>query len=107
MLLNMVCMTSLFVTKLIIFVSDYYWRQYLGEIPPDAIVGGHDSSGKLTYIGQAYIISNRLDSQCAIIPVEIHQGIPSVNVPIFGVKENTTTDIKVSENNLSVYSYFI
>lgn len=72
----------------------------MGEIPPDAIVGGHDANGKETYIGQAYIISSKLKSRSAIIPVEIHQGIASVDVPIFGVRENTTTDIKVGTMSL-------
>lgn len=68
----------------------------MGEIPEDAIVGGHDANGKLTYIGQAYIVNKHLHSKTGIIPVEIREGIASVEVPIFGVRENTTTDIKVS-----------
>lgn len=67
----------------------------MGEIPPDAIPGGHDADGKTTFIGQAYIKHKKLKSQVGIIPVEIHQGIASVEIPLYGVKENTTTDIKV------------
>lgn len=85
-------------TTFIAIFLDYYWRQYLGEIPPDAIVGGHDVNGKETYIGQAYIYHAKLSSRVALIPVEIIPGIPSVNIPIFGVKENTTTDVKVCMN---------
>lgn len=67
----------------------------MGEIPPDAIVGGHDRNGAETYIGQAYIVSTFINSYSAIVPVEIHRGIASVDIPLFGVKGNTTTDIKV------------
>nr|CAH7764402.1 unnamed protein product [Callosobruchus chinensis] len=35
---------------------DCYWRQYnQGEIPPDAIIGGHDIHNRHTYIGQALV----------------------------------------------------
>lgn len=76
--------------------SDYYWRQYLGEIPPDAIPGGRDESGRTTYIGQAYIVHESLRSRSAIVPVEIYAGRKSVDIPLFGVRQNTTTDIKVT-----------
>lgn len=71
----------------------------MGEIPGDAIAGGHDANGNPTYIGQAYIVNEHLRSKTGIIPVEIHRGSASVSVPIFGVKENTTTDIKVSNSD--------
>ncbi|XP_031334298.1 uncharacterized protein LOC116164287 [Photinus pyralis] len=34
---------------------DYYWREYKGEIPADAIPGGRDTKGKTTYIGHFHI----------------------------------------------------
>ena len=33
----------------------YYWRDYLGEIPSDAVAGGMNRADKPTYIGQVYI----------------------------------------------------
>ncbi|KAF2897472.1 hypothetical protein ILUMI_08702 [Ignelater luminosus] len=33
---------------------DYYWREYVGIIPEDAVEGGTDQSGNPTYVGQAY-----------------------------------------------------
>ncbi|KAK5641279.1 hypothetical protein RI129_009826 [Pyrocoelia pectoralis] len=35
-------------------IIDYYWREYVGEIPNDAIPGGFDKSGNPTFIGQMY-----------------------------------------------------
>jgi len=40
--------------------KDYYWRDYVEEIPSDAIPGGFDSSGKPIYIGQALHHQNLL-----------------------------------------------
>ncbi|KAF2888050.1 hypothetical protein ILUMI_18123 [Ignelater luminosus] len=36
-------------------VRDYYWREYVGVIPYDAVPGGVDRMGLTTYIGQAMI----------------------------------------------------
>lgn len=35
-------------------ISDYYWRDYNGTIPNDAIEGGTDENGDVTYIGQTF-----------------------------------------------------
>ncbi|EFA02201.1 hypothetical protein TcasGA2_TC007858 [Tribolium castaneum] len=55
-------MKTLAVSLLTIFIfsvahgePDYYWRDYHGKIPADAIVGGRDSRGYPTYIGQAFV----------------------------------------------------
>ncbi|XP_044252882.1 uncharacterized protein LOC123003904 isoform X2 [Tribolium madens] len=35
--------------------ADYYWRDYHGVIPDDAIPAGKDTHGNTLYIGLAYI----------------------------------------------------
>ncbi|KAJ3659097.1 hypothetical protein Zmor_010804 [Zophobas morio] len=35
---------------------DYYWREYTGQIPEDAVEGGKDLRGNPTYIGQAFVL---------------------------------------------------
>jgi hypothetical protein len=35
---------------------DYYWRDYYGKIPDDAVEGGKDIRGNPTYIGQAFVL---------------------------------------------------
>ncbi|KAF2884631.1 hypothetical protein ILUMI_21539 [Ignelater luminosus] len=41
------------VTVVVNNVEGYYWREYTGELPQDAVPGGLDKHGKTTYIGQA------------------------------------------------------
>ena len=36
-------------------IPNYYWREYGGKIPADAIPGGRDINGDNVYIGQAYM----------------------------------------------------
>ncbi|KAF2887736.1 hypothetical protein ILUMI_18437 [Ignelater luminosus] len=36
-------------------IPDYYWKEYIGIIPQDAVEGGTDAVGNPTYVGQAYI----------------------------------------------------
>ena len=36
-------------------VLDYYWRDYNGTIPHDALVAGQDGQHRNVFIGQAYI----------------------------------------------------
>ncbi|KAJ3636629.1 hypothetical protein MTP99_000153 [Tenebrio molitor] len=59
----------------------YYWREYTGEVPEDAIVGGKDSNGKNIYIGQAYIRNEGL------LVVQITPGVRQVFAPSHGVKK--------------------
>jgi hypothetical protein len=59
----------------------YYWREYTGGIPVDAIVGGKDYNGKHIFIGQAYIRNKGL------VVVQITPGVRQVFAPIYGVKK--------------------
>ncbi|XP_018570728.1 uncharacterized protein LOC108910568 [Anoplophora glabripennis] len=58
---------------------DYYWRDYTGEIPSDAVEGGYDINRKTTYIGQVYV------KHYGIIPVTIYPGKTSVTANIWGL----------------------
>jgi hypothetical protein len=60
---------------------DYYWREYTGEIPKDAIVGGRDANGRSIYIGQAYVKNE------GIVAVQITPGVRRVFAPMKGVKQ--------------------
>ncbi|XP_063904869.1 uncharacterized protein LOC135123936 [Zophobas morio] len=66
---------STLVLSLILFAStqalinskkDYYWRDYDGHIPEDALPGGRDRDYKNIYIGQAYI----KDEGIAIVQID-------------------------------------
>ncbi|KAH0820345.1 hypothetical protein GEV33_002446 [Tenebrio molitor] len=61
-------------------VRDYYWREYTGEIPIDAIVGGKDANGKGIYIGQAYVHYEGL------VVVQITPGVRRVSATMHGIK---------------------
>jgi len=45
-------------------VKDYYWREYRGIIPHDAVPGGTDKAGLPIYIGQAFVPSAGLLPAC-------------------------------------------
>lgn len=71
---------------------EYYWKEFNGTIPADAIEGGRDSSGATTYIGQAFISS---DGRCALVTVNLHSGRRNVHAPLYGIK-NTDKNVKVT-----------
>lgn len=66
----------------------YYWKEYTGVIPPDAIPGGKDLDGQDTFIGQAYFHKHGL------YVVQIFPGKMDVKSAWWGVKK-TNNDIKV------------
>ncbi|KAJ8961144.1 hypothetical protein NQ318_008824 [Aromia moschata] len=57
--------------------GDYYWRDYTGDIPQDAVEGGSDINKRTTYIGQVYVKNG------GIIPVTIYPGQKFVMANIF------------------------
>jgi hypothetical protein len=61
--------------------ADYYWREYTGIIPRDAIAGGANINGEQIYIGQAYVKNS------GFIPAQINGGVKEVYVPISGVQK--------------------
>jgi hypothetical protein len=58
---------------------DYYWRDYYGEIPDDAIPGGSDRNYKPTYIGQVYVPNRQIQT------VRIYPGKESVTASANGI----------------------
>jgi hypothetical protein len=60
---------------------DYYWREYTGIIPRDAVAGGPNINSKQVYIGQAYVKNS------GFIPAQINAGVKEVYVPISGVQK--------------------
>ncbi|KAJ3636612.1 hypothetical protein MTP99_000141 [Tenebrio molitor] len=61
--------------------ANYYWREYTGKIPADAVVGGADINGENVYIGQAYVKNSGL------IPAQINAGVKEVYAPIKGAQK--------------------
>lgn len=68
---------------------DYYWRDYTGDIPEDAVEGGRDLNHRTTYIGQVYV------KNFGIIPVTIYPGTTSVTANIQGL-HHLSSYVKVS-----------
>nr|XP_023016654.1 uncharacterized protein LOC111505969 [Leptinotarsa decemlineata] len=62
----------------------YYWRDYTGFIPSDAIPGGLDLNHETTYIGQGFV------GNVGIIPGIIYPGQREIYVPEHGVKKVDT-----------------
>ncbi|KAF5293550.1 hypothetical protein FQA39_LY03035 [Lamprigera yunnana] len=67
-------MKSLFLITLILssynayrIVEEHYWREFNGLMPSDAVPGGADESGEITYIGRFSI------------PAEYGQNVPSIH----------------------------
>ncbi|GJQ75061.1 hypothetical protein Trydic_g9676 [Trypoxylus dichotomus] len=62
-------------------LPNYYWRKFEGTVPHDALVGGHTSSGAITYIGQTLITNS---TKNAMIPGTIYIGKKEVEAPFYG-----------------------
>lgn len=69
--------------------TDYYWRDYVGIIPNDAVQGGTDKAGNPTYVGQAYIRNFEL------LPVTIFPGCMFANTTAHGAEITTDKNIKI------------
>lgn len=74
---------------------DYYWRDYTGEIPSDAVKGGRDVNNVTTYIGHVFV------KNLGIIPVSIYPGQQSVIANINGL-HHLSNYISVS----TIFLYF-
>lgn len=73
------------------YFKDYYWRDFFGSVPSDAVEGGYSEINGSTYIGQALNID--------VSPVEIHEGRPEVYVPVEFPKPQKDL-VKVSRKHL-------
>ncbi|KAG5868476.1 hypothetical protein JTB14_013079 [Gonioctena quinquepunctata] len=59
----------------------YYWRDYTGRIPSDAVPGGYDLNHETTYIGQVIV------EDVGILPGIIYPGVKEMLIPEHGVKK--------------------
>ncbi|KRT84444.1 hypothetical protein AMK59_1333, partial [Oryctes borbonicus] len=76
-------------------LPNYYWRKFEGDIPPDAVIGGHTSSGAVTYIGQVLITHS---DKNALVPGTIYVGKDEVEAPFYGAfKSKAYTHILCSD----------
>lgn len=69
------------------YLTDYFWRDFSGPIPSDAVEGGNSDVNGSTFIGQALDLD--------LSPVEIHEGRNEVYIPVEFPKPQTSL-IKVS-----------
>ncbi|RZC40625.1 DUF3421 domain containing protein [Asbolus verrucosus] len=68
---------------------DYYWRDYTGEIPRDAVPGGLDINGRTTYVGQAYW------NKWGILPGTIYPGNATIKLPLNGCANPSKIGAKI------------
>ncbi|RZC34219.1 hypothetical protein BDFB_003908, partial [Asbolus verrucosus] len=71
------------------FQKEYYWRDYTGSIPRDAIIGGQTAKGDNVYIGQVY------DTNAGLIVVQINPGVQHVFLPLYDIVKNSSEHIKI------------
>ncbi|KAF2900132.1 hypothetical protein ILUMI_06050 [Ignelater luminosus] len=70
-------------------IFDYYWRDYVGIIPEDAIPGGKDKAGVTTYIGQVYIKDREL------LPATIYPGCKTARASAYNKELQTEKNVKI------------
>jgi len=71
-------------------VPDYYWKEYDGLIPEDAVPGGHDKSGNPTYIGQVLYTK-----QSDLLPATIYSGCKSALATEGGKQWQSDKNVKI------------
>jgi hypothetical protein len=62
-------------------LENYYWREYVGRVPEDAIVAGKTAADKNVYIGQGYL------KNAGLIVGSIFPGVKELHVPYDGDKK--------------------
>lgn len=73
----------------ILATGNYFWRNYDGRIPADAVLGGQTNESRITYIGHGFV------GKYGIVPGMIYSGVETMDVPIYGV-ERLKSNIEVS-----------
>lgn len=68
--------------------SAWYWRDFAGVIPKDALPGGKDDDGNAIYIGQV------LHNDC-LIPAKIYENDRQAHYPYNGVENSISKNVKV------------
>ncbi|KAF5271199.1 hypothetical protein FQA39_LY08206 [Lamprigera yunnana] len=69
--------------------NDYYWKDYIGYIPNDAIAAGKDKQGQPVYVGQAFF------KDIGLLPTTIYVGFPQIKVTAWGKVFETDKNIKI------------
>ncbi|KAJ3645971.1 hypothetical protein Zmor_023586 [Zophobas morio] len=67
----------------------YYWRDFYGKIPPDAIEGGRTAAGTPFYVAQVYIRNFEL------LPAMVFPNKPEAITSAYNKELKPTTHIKV------------
>ncbi|KAF2897471.1 hypothetical protein ILUMI_08701 [Ignelater luminosus] len=70
-------------------VPDYYWREYVGIIPEDAVEGGTDEFDNPTYVGQAYF------EQFGLLPAIIFPACRKAHTTAHTSEVTTDKNIKI------------
>lgn len=71
-------------------ISEYFWKDFYGVIPPDALPGGTDLGGEPTYIGQSF-----LPDRNVVVPTIIEKGSKNATINLGNVKISTGKNTKV------------
>ncbi|KAK4873274.1 hypothetical protein RN001_015303 [Aquatica leii] len=69
------------------YVPGFYWRDFDGTVPDDALPGGTDLNGKPIYIGQVYAYY--------LIPAKIYKNDKRAYYEYGGEELNVTENIKI------------
>ncbi|KAF2879110.1 hypothetical protein ILUMI_27058 [Ignelater luminosus] len=69
-------------------VEGYYWRDYTGETPADALAGGTDVNGKPIYIGQIFNLR-------FLIPAKIYENDKTAYYEYGGPEHSIKDNIKI------------
>ncbi|KAK4874970.1 hypothetical protein RN001_014330 [Aquatica leii] len=67
----------------------YYWRDYIGHVPNDAIEGGRDIQGNPVYVGQAFF------KDIGLLPTTIYKGSTNIQVTARGKVFTSNQNIKI------------
>lgn len=76
-------------------IEGYYWRDYTGIIPSDAVAGGANSHGVITYIGQTLNPSLDINHPADILPGMINGNMKKILYEYAGAERSATEDVKI------------
>ncbi|KAK5641556.1 hypothetical protein RI129_010103 [Pyrocoelia pectoralis] len=74
-------------------ILGYCWREFYGEVPPDAVPGGQDRAGNPTYIGQVY------GKDLELLPATIVRGSPIVTTTRTASAMQSDKNVKILCSN--------
>ncbi|XP_031334297.1 uncharacterized protein LOC116164286 [Photinus pyralis] len=68
---------------------DYYWREYKGMLPVDALPGGYDTKGQTTYIGQMH------DPKYGLLPAVVYADTKTLSTMADGQTRSLNKNAKI------------